>query len=379
MNLDRRFSLLYFLYFSCIGILQPYIYIYLEQIGLSKSFIGILAFIGPLAAMVFQFGLGALGDLLGKPRRVIQAAVLLSACLVFGVLWNPHPAWMLVVFPSFYGLQAAIDPLLNAAVMTQEHRDQNRGSFGRRRLWGSLGFVVGVSASGWLIASWGLRFAFPVYAAVMLGLFIPAGGLTGLRQSGIDAVEFLQALGRSLWRPRTRWLVVFLLLWGVPFGGNFVAFGLYWEELGGGFFGLGVAWVLASIFEVPLFWLASRYDEWLNYRWLLVGSSLAAATRWMAYPVLPALWMWYLVQPLHAVMFVGVIVGGVYTMEEVAEPLVRRTGQGILSACIFGLGSALGNLLAGLVYDAYGAPAVYGCLAGFSLTAALVALLGLRQ
>ncbi len=156
-----------------------------------------------------------------------------------------------------------------------------------------------------------------------------------------------------------------------------MAFGLYWEELGGSFFGLGIAWVLAAVLEVPLFWLSARFRDRINYRTLLVVSSLAAAARWLAYPLLPELWMWYLVQPLHAVMFVGLSVGGVYLIDRLSDPVIRNTGQSLLAACVFGLGSAVGNLLAGVVYDAYGAPVFYGLLLILSLSAAALAAWGL--
>lgn len=376
-RIARRFYLLYLLYFCGLGLFHPYVYIYLEQVGLSKSFIGLLAFLGPLMAMVFQFGLGALGDLWGSSHRVIQLAACSAGVVVTGMLLDWPAVWFLLVFPVFYGLHAAIDPLINAMVLTQERDVGDVGGFGGKRLWGSVGFIVGVIASGWFIDIWGLWLAFPVYTVVMLLVLIPAQGLSGVRRSGVSFSQFLTAVSRSLKSPTYRRLIFFFALWGIPFGGNFVAFGLYWEELGGSFFGLGIAWVLAAVLEVPLFWLSARFRDRINYRTLLVVSSLAAAVRWLAYPLLPELWMWYLVQPLHAVMFVGLSVGGVYLIDRLSDPVIRNTGQSLLAACVFGLGSAVGNLLAGVVYDAYGAPVFYGLLLILSLSAAALAAWGL--
>ncbi len=69
---------------------------------------------------------------------------------------------------------------------------------------------------------------------------------------------------------------------------------------------------------------------------------------------------------------------GVAESNRVAPPGLGATAQGAFASAMFGLGSALGNLSGGVIYQQFGAPFLFQSV-GWLLLATLVIFIGLRQ
>ena len=69
---------------------------------------------------------------------------------------------------------------------------------------------------------------------------------------------------------------------------------------------------------------------------------------------------------------------GVAESNRVAPPGLGATAQGAFASAMFGLGSALGNLSGGVIYQQFGAPFLFQSV-GWLLLATLVIFVALRQ
>ncbi len=370
----------YFFFFLGIGVLLPYIFVFLRASrGMSEALVGVAALLAPLAVMVAQPLWGTLSDLSGRPVLIIQFASLAGGVTALLMWKDLYFAWYFLLVPLFFTLQSAVNPLVNAAAVQVEEAAGEQGEFGRKRLWGSAGFILGNIIAAQATHYYGLPVVFPLYAGVMLLLALQAFSLAGVEMQPVSFHEMLRGLRRAVKKPAYRWLLIFLVLWGIPFGGNSVAFGWFWKDFGGSNQGIGYLWLLAAIFEIPLYYLTVRFKGKLSFRVLLVISALAAGLRWLIYIMAPFRELLFFVQPLHAVMFVSLSVGAVYLIDHLSDPVIRSTGQALLTAAVYGLGSAIGNFSAGLIYDSFGPHYFYSFLIFCNFLCILVIITKVRK
>jgi hypothetical protein len=279
---------------------------------------------------------------------------------------------LLLLVPVFYSVEYAIEPMLNSAVLLDDQKKNQTGTFGRSRLWGSLGFIVGAGVGGVVSEMIGMGYLFPVFLLVMVGLGGTVAGSKKFKSDSLKKRRFMNDLIQLLSDQKMLCLVLFMILWSIPFSGNFMAFSWYWEEIGGSSLGLGLAWGLAAILEVPLYLLSEQFWESIWLELLLVISPLVAALRWGLYLFFPEPEILFFVQPLHSLMFVSFSVGSVYMIDRLSTEATRNTGQGLIGASVFGAGAALGNLLAGNLYGLYGPKIYYGSMIGVELVAVAI-------
>ena len=84
----------YFFYFSAIGILAPFLNIYLKQIGLTGSQIGLLGSFPPLLVLLANPFWGAIADRWKAQRLVLILGALVGALVSPLFLWT-HNFWLL--------------------------------------------------------------------------------------------------------------------------------------------------------------------------------------------------------------------------------------------------------------------------------------------
>jgi PPP family 3-phenylpropionic acid transporter len=331
--------------------------------------------VGPVAVLVSLPLWGSLSDLTGRADRILQLTALTAGVASLGFLMELPVLGLLLLVPVFYSVEYAIEPMLNSAVLLDDQQENRTGAFGRSRLWGSIGFIAGAGAGGIVSEVIGMGYLFPTFLLVMIGLGGSVSGRQKFKSDSLKTSRFVSDLSQLLSDKKMLFMVLFMILWSIPFSGNFMAFSWYWEEIGGSSFGLGLAWGLAAILEAPLYLLSEYYWESVWLEVLLVISPIVAAVRWGLYLLFPIPEILFFVQPLHSLMFVTFSVGSVYMIDRLSTDATRNTGQGLIGASVFGAGAALGNLLAGNLYGLYGPKIYYGSMIGVELTAVAIMIL----
>src|SRR5574343_1727350 len=156
-------------YFAHIGFFNPYLPLWLKDLGLGLVTISLLTSVQSSTRMFAPYVWGWISDHTGervKLMRIGAAVALASACL----LWlNLPPLWLGVVLFVMFTHTSAMMPMSEAALA---HLVSQGGAFdakryGRVRLWGSLGFLVTVMVAGWWFERFGLGH-FPAWTLVTL-------------------------------------------------------------------------------------------------------------------------------------------------------------------------------------------------------------------
>lgn len=364
----RRFlalSAFWLLYFVGLGIFFPFYALYLhEDAGLDGGQVGIVLATLPLVGMVAQPLWGQLADRTGRRVTVLVAATL-AAAVGYAALGAVSGFAGFVAGSAALALFAwAVIPV-SLSVTFAALRGAGPHAFGLVRVWGTVGYLIGVAGFPWLLER-GLYAAaetpalwvmFPatavcVAAAALVACVLPRGGGVAVRAR------------RGEWRALIREgavvrLLLFTFLGYVFLQGPMGMFPIYVRAHGGDVGTVGRMWVVMLLLEIPLVALSGAGLRRLGARGLLAVGVLAGGLRWTACAVLTDLPALYAVQLLHGIVVLGLLLGGPMYLELVAPERLRSTAQAMVAMTGAGLGSIISNSGAGWLLEHGGVEAPF--------------------
>ena len=164
-------------YFAHVGFFNPYLPLWLKDLGLSLLVIGLLTSVPAATRLFAPYAWGTLSDRTGERVKLLRwgAGVALIASL--GLWLNAGTAWLAVVLLLMFSCTSAMSPLSEVAIAQAVSKngvlDVRR--YGRVRLWGSLGFMVTVFVAGAWFDHFGVRH-FPMWTSLTSWPCSPAPG-----------------------------------------------------------------------------------------------------------------------------------------------------------------------------------------------------------
>ncbi|CAL1241157.1 MFS transporter [Candidatus Methylocalor cossyra] len=372
-----RLSGFYFFYFSALGALLPYWPLYLQAQGFTPAEIGQLMAILAGSRVVAPNLWGWWADRSGRTLRLIRWATFLTLggfCGVFYAQGFLEVAWVMLAFTFFWN---ATLPLFETVTLGHLHHDAKR--YSRVRLWGSFGFIATVTALGkgleGLIAIACLpQIILVLFVALWLNtLWVPSSG----RERHGDGHGSLGAILK-----RREVLAFFLasLLLQIGHGPYYVFYSVYLKEHGFTSGETGQLWALGVMAEIVLFAVLHRVFGRYSLGAVFRLSLALTALRWLliAWGV-EHLALLVAAQLLHAVSYGAAHAASVHLVHGYFRGPHHGKGQALYSSIGFGLGGALGSLLSGYLWTAWGPHGLYTAAAGITLLALWVASGGGRR
>jgi predicted MFS family arabinose efflux permease len=143
-------KLLFITYYGSLGALMPYLPVYYHSLGHSGQAIGLLGAVKPLTTFIVAPLWGIISDYTQKPTFVLQLTFLTSMVLqlMLPLRDNVHYLVGMVFITALFN--APVKSLIDSMVMDKLNKD-DRGQYGRLRLYGQLGFGIGSSIVGHMI------------------------------------------------------------------------------------------------------------------------------------------------------------------------------------------------------------------------------------
>lgn len=348
--MGRRLRSYYFFYFCAIGAIEPYLNLYFRHLGFSGRQIGLLSGTPGLIFAIFPFLWTALADLRRQRSQVF----------LFNTWASFLPLLLLLVADGFYLLflatilfaifRSPLIPLLNAFAL--QYGKEKKIDFGRFRVWGSLGYILAAIVLGKLIDLTSSR-------AALYGMLVAFGlcGLSwgrGAAWKGEPYEGFWREFGRAL---REKRLLAFLLVGHLTWMSwsaysNF--FTIHLENLGISKGTAGWAWGLGVASEAILMFGWRRIASRFRPQDLLKVGLILIAARWFLYSLAQSPLAILSIQLLHGVTFALFYLASMAILDEMTPPGLKATSQGMYSAFTFGLGSLLGGLGSGFLFDQFG-------------------------
>ncbi|MEK6813237.1 MAG: MFS transporter [Nitrospirota bacterium] len=355
----------YFSVFAALGVLLPYFNLFLARRGFSAAEIGLLAAIIPVCKTIIPPFWARAAD--RRANRKGLALVAAAGALAAGAMLAlpsgfAAMAAVLLVFAAFW---TAHHPLVEVTVL--ESLDRSGSDYGRVRLWGSIGFIVLVVATGIAIDLRSTDAVVPILTAILLSNLLltfvtPRGDAPP--QDGGDGLRGLLA------DPAYRRIVIAGLLMQLSHGTYYGFFTIYLDGVGFSKSVVGLLWGTGVAAEILVMFASGWMIDRLGVRAVLGASLALAAARWALTASTLSLPLLFLAQTLHAFSFGAFHVASILHVYRIVPERLRTMGQVVYGSLSFGIGIGVGQVVNGFFYESAGAPMLFA----LSAAAALIGL-----
>ncbi len=175
---------------------------------------------------------------------------------------------------------------------------------------------------------------------------------------------------------RSRRFIVFLLVTFLLFGPNLannIYYGLFIEGSGGTYAGIGIAFLLAVLSEVPFMRFAGSWIYKIGILPVIFMAAAASALRFLFYFTDPSIAVIYATSIIQGFSLGLFIPAGLQYVQQIVPPHITVTAVTIYSAFGNGLGNWFSTFAGGFLLERYGIYSVYMLFGVFCTGAMLLA------
>jgi MFS family permease len=336
----------------------PLLAVHLQDLGITGRGRGAIFATLALSAFATPLGAGQLADRLLPTQRLLALVYGIGSVFLAVLAVGPtnHFTPLFGLFLAYWLITAPTYGLANSLAFRNLPRPAEQ--FGGVRLWGTIGWMaVGWSVSGILAASGaagpgrGTHEAFWVASALSLvfaGYCLTLPNTPPLASSpvrGIDLAIVRDLLGR---RPVAVFLgTAFVVSLTTPY--VYQAVPTYLRSLGLGRSWVPLAMTLGQVLEIAALAALPKLLQRMGFRGTLALGVGAWAVYYLNLAAHPPLWLALAGLPLNGVAIACFIVAGQMFLDGQAPSDRRASAQAVHVVVTSGLGSLVGNVLAGEV------------------------------
>lgn len=361
----------YFLYFSLLGTILPYLALYLSSLSFSPVEIGQLMAVLMLTKVIAPNIWGIFSDRTATPIFWVRLATFLALLFATGLLFFESFWLILLTLLLFSFFWHASLPQFESYTFKKLAAEKHR--YGQIRLWGSIGFIGAVILLGWLFEQQSIEL-FPVAMSVLLVLVWGSTFLVKdqkfVELEHFSSENFLQIIRR----PEVLALLIVSFLVQLSHGVYYSFFTIQMTDLGVSKTVTAWLWALGVIAEIGVFWWMASLFRQFSIRHLILIAIALTVLRWAITGQLDQFLGWIVfAQVLHAASFGLFHASAIHLIDHYFTGVHHGKGQALFAASSHGLGGALGMFIAGYAWQAGGAELSYSMTAGFALIAMLIA------
>ena len=341
-------GLTYFLYFGQLGVLVPYLGVFLDGRGFSSVQIGELLAIITLARIIGPIMWANIADKKGKALGVLRLGTFLTMSSFASVFYFESFWGMTMSFSLMMMFWTAVLPQLE--VITMQCIAARSIGYGKVRLWGSIGFIVLTVLVGWLLDIFSTETPVVVSMATLSGLWVVT---LFIKQPPLKAKasQHSSSLLDVVKSPVFIAFMVSATLLQFSFGSYYGFFSLYMRDLDYSGQETGMLIALGVVAEVGIFLAARRLILKFGVWNLLVFSMAATAVRWFVLGYLAdSLLIVMASQLIHALSFGLTHAVSVHFIHHFFAPEYHSRAQAVYISVAFGMGGAIGSYLAGVTW-----------------------------
>jgi len=370
LNEERGFKLFYFILFASFSGYVMFRNVFLEEVGLSGTQMGIVGLLFPLLGMLAQPFWGIVADWKGASKPILYVSAIVGGVSILLYPLAPYvgATFLAIVVATviFAAFRAPAVPIANAQVLA------TGTSYEGVRAYGSIAFGVAGLGFGYLIGITATEAVFYAYAGGMVLLVLL------LTRLPMDETE---ALGEDLgWEPIRRLLDrQFLLLLaaafflGVMTPASAAFFSVYVRAIDQPDTVTGFAWLIKTIAEAVAFVYVARRG-FRSYRRLMAVAGLFYLTTYVLLATTGSIVVVVSSQVLLGLGYALFNLASVNLAHALSPTALKSTAQSLLVVGGLSAGRVVGELGTGILVDLVGVQAMYGYVAvlgvlvfGFSL------------
>lgn len=353
-------------YFAHIGFFNPYLPLWLQDMGFGLMAISVLTSLQSATRLFAPYAWGWLSDRTGERVRLLRYGAAAALACSLGLWFDLGFAGLLVVLLLMFVHTSSMMPMSEAAMahLVSQGGQFDARRYGRVRLWGSLGFLLTVLTAGTWFQYHGMG-SFPAWTvATLLAVNISVWWMPNLKEATHGHEATSQPVWSLLRQPLVTWLFASMFFHVLAHIFIYVFFSLYLDSLGYSKTTIGLLWAVSVVLEIGWFFTQGRWLPLLSLTaWLVLASVLSAVRMALTagWPtVLPLL---VLAQMLHAITFAAHHTVCIALISHHFPGRLRGRGQALYTIIGYGVPGVLGGLGGGLVSTWWGLSAVFWCAA----------------
>ncbi|HVN15902.1 MAG TPA: MFS transporter [Anaerolineales bacterium] len=356
----------YFAYMGGIGFISPFINLYYVSLGLSGTQIGTVTSTSSIVGLLFAPII--VSEIKKQPhaRDLLQLVIFLSALgyFILGHQTFYVPILVTVFFQALAG--SSVSPVSDSMAVSVS-RSTGSG-YGSIRVFASLGWIVAVLTSGWLIQ----RFDFIAGFVGVSLMWILGAGLIFFVQPHHFVTQLNAQLPKPGLRTAIRRVTRDRVLLGLAIGLIFIGFAnsgvtqfenVFLEELGASKQLISIAGILSALVELPFMVYSDRFVRRYGADRVLFSAILATSVQRLVVLFFPS------IATIMIMRFIGGTAFSLYTVSYIGVISSRtdRNETGTVLALYTVTLASLVNILAapvsGAIYDLVGARWLYALAA----------------
>jgi len=350
----------YFLFWSGSAAVMPFISVYYESVHLSGMQIGQLNSIPLFMTLISSVAFGFLSDVSKSNKILLRfcAAGLIVVLFLFPRIQIFITFLPIVLFYSIF--HAPNNPILDETTLVAL---ENPEDYGKIRAGGSIGWGIMVLATGFLIDNLGLGISVIFYInivfLILFFLIIEFLPQAAPNHSTTGSEVTLKKLGKMLSKPGFLLFFLLIIIWGMGESsiGNFLF--LHIKHLGGSSTLMGTALSVSLIGEIATFSMAGKIQAKIGefkmvllafivlFIWL-TGLSLIKDPN-----LIPVF------QIFGGAGFGLIQAGSVAYVNRRAPKELGTTAQALRGGVLGGLGTGIGTLISGMLYEFSGSSVLF--------------------
>jgi MFS transporter, PPP family, 3-phenylpropionic acid transporter len=343
-----RFKIYFFIQYLPMGIIGPFLAVFLYQKEFTGVQIGLLLGSMPIATIILQPVWSYLSDLLNTRRKILLIACLGTATASLGLglaeTFTVAFLWALL----FAAMRAPIVPISNAIALDYLEETDKPDDYSLIRLWGSLAFA----ASSLLFASLFLDQILTYFSWLLGGIYFLQAGLSVLLPEKRQPYAFSGFKGLQILKENPDFTIY--LLASIFIGGTLGIYNnymtLFLQSLDASSWLIGTVFSLQAVLELPLMMMVPFLLKRFSMRCIILIGAMGLPVRWLIYVFIQQPGWVIPTQIFHGLAVVSVFVVGVSFIDRHIHPKWRATGQGFYSTAL-GIGTGVGVFLAGSVLE----------------------------
>jgi PPP family 3-phenylpropionic acid transporter len=368
-----RLSTNYFWYFGLLGLIVPFLAVFLDARGFTSLEIGEILAVITATKIVAPSLWAQLADKSGQQLTIVKVGALLSLFCFSLIIWT-FSYWPLMFSLAMFSLFiTSILPQIE--VMTLNSIRKSAKIYARIRLWGSIGFVIVAMLSGELIERYSAEAFSYIGIVILAGLFISTLLNKQPRIAKKSSVDNVSIRAKVFNRNFLLFFFAGLML-QMSFGPYYVFFALYLKNLAYSGFLIGIFIAIGVVAEIGVFVFAAIFFKSFSLKTLISMSILLTAFRWFIVGHFANSDMALAFsQLIHALSFGLYHSASISFIQQHFNANQQSRGQAIYIGGVYGVGGAIGAYVAGLLWqDGIGAVITFDFAAITALIGGVLAL-----
>ena len=356
----------YFAFMGGWGFVLPFINLFYVSLGLKGTQIGTIGSVSSVVGLIVSPII--VSEIKKRPqaRGILQASLMLGA--IFYFLLGQQTAFlaiiMIVFFQSLVG--AGVMPASDAMAV---HVSQEAGTgYGSVRVWASVGWILVVPVSGWLIERFGFEAGFlgvslMWLAGALVTLLIQPRYFVSPKLLGQPKSDLRTAF-QQIARDRTLLgYAIAVVFMGFLNNGVLQFENVFLAELGASKQLISIAGILSAIVELPFMIYADRYVRRAGAHHVMLLAIIMLFFQRTAVLLFPAIATIMIVRFIGGISFSFMTIASVFLISSRTNPAETGTVLAIYTVTLAGLVSMLAAPVSGAVFDAIGARWLYALAA----------------